>query len=274
MTGYIVSFSFYPTGATERDFAIYASGGKRVAQISLGNGSALVMKPGMQHTHEHSLPPRPKITTPRINVTLRQHPEPNPQTGQQVTNPQTGQHVTNPQTGQHVTNPQTGQQVTNPQTGQQVTNPQTGQQVSNPQTGQQVTKPSVTVATADRKHAPPTTERGHAVAGMDRQRTDGLPTMDRGHTGAATDQGHVDEKFRGVSGSSSRRDDVAASMSPPPAPECCFEPRPGVQSATDGPLSPKATPAATDGSISPRVPDTSEMAAQQFCSVAMPGRNV
>jgi hypothetical protein len=79
MTGWIVSFSFYPLGAAERDFAIYDNAGVCVEKLKLGTGSVLLMKPGMQHTHMHALLPRPKITTPRINVTLRQHPEPNAQ---------------------------------------------------------------------------------------------------------------------------------------------------------------------------------------------------
>lgn len=80
MEGTIVSFSFYPSATSrERDFVIKHDITKKRTVFSLGQGSAFVMKPGMQQTHKHSLPERKTIKSGRVNVTMRQHQASKPQ---------------------------------------------------------------------------------------------------------------------------------------------------------------------------------------------------
>lgn len=55
-----------------RDFHVRAKADhKQVSKYSLGHGDIVVMPAGMQRTHEHSVPKRPKIDQPRINLTFR-----------------------------------------------------------------------------------------------------------------------------------------------------------------------------------------------------------
>lgn len=57
----------------ERDFRIRRKDQSGMAtNIALKNGSLLIMHPGTQAYWEHCIPPRAKVTQPRINLTFRQ----------------------------------------------------------------------------------------------------------------------------------------------------------------------------------------------------------
>lgn len=60
-----------------REFQVRCkSNPKHVYKYSLGHGDVVVMLPGMQRTHEHSIPKRKNIKEPRINLTFRSMVEP------------------------------------------------------------------------------------------------------------------------------------------------------------------------------------------------------
>jgi alkylated DNA repair dioxygenase AlkB len=73
----IVSFTFYPDEnpvATEiRTFRIRPMESKEYTDIQLEQGSALVMKTGMQQKYKHELPVRKRAKKGRINATFRIH---------------------------------------------------------------------------------------------------------------------------------------------------------------------------------------------------------
>lgn len=55
-----------------RDFRVRCkSDHRQVATYSLGHGDVVVMWPGMQRTHQHSIPKRKDVDGPRINLTFR-----------------------------------------------------------------------------------------------------------------------------------------------------------------------------------------------------------
>jgi len=67
---YIVSFSF---GATRR-FVIHDKLNKKdKSELSLHNGSCVLMRPGMQNSKFHSIPIEKRVKSARINVTFRFH---------------------------------------------------------------------------------------------------------------------------------------------------------------------------------------------------------
>jgi hypothetical protein len=74
----ILSFSFYPAEAKASDWRqldIYTKeqSDKPVASLVMNNGSAVVMRVGMQSSHLHSVPKSSTAKTGRINVTFRVH---------------------------------------------------------------------------------------------------------------------------------------------------------------------------------------------------------
>jgi alkylated DNA repair dioxygenase AlkB len=72
----IASFTFYATDIEHpRPFYVrqYGRPGADRMVWNIPNRSFLLMLPGMNVTHEHSVPSRANFDTPRINVTLRAH---------------------------------------------------------------------------------------------------------------------------------------------------------------------------------------------------------
>lgn len=85
MDGYIVSFTFYEDNTPpneKRKFVIrdndinhppvHSSNGDIVVEIWMEQGSAIIMKPGMQRLFKHQVPPTKKAKKGRINVTFRE----------------------------------------------------------------------------------------------------------------------------------------------------------------------------------------------------------
>jgi alkylated DNA repair dioxygenase AlkB len=54
-----------------RDFVLSTKAAGRVASIPLVHGSAVVMKGGTQFECKHAVPPRKRVTLPRVSLTFR-----------------------------------------------------------------------------------------------------------------------------------------------------------------------------------------------------------